>query len=301
MQINRLDLTQQQLYTQRRDNNSVRPSFAKHQDTFESDFTKKKKQVAANLKNCRLVDKKLLQELVQSKNQTQFNLALENIMESVFQNYQNGFSPFDNTLWQKAQKQRKTNLETEQYFHKKMDKDNKELLQILKNLCEKDTDPQVTNIKNTLLQKYGIKNAYLDNNPRKAKMYLEAVKILKSKNFPLPDNIIVSRHLPAGGVSFNIDGETYIIVNPEDKDNAWMQSTQSPMHQFVHEIVHCSQPALLAFNIKRIPQNFKDTVENLSAYADENFTHEIHAELVTKFLLDELNSEEKALKKYIEN
>ena len=86
----------------------------------------------------------------------------------------------------------------------------------------------------------------------------------------------------------------------EVSESLWMQSTQSPLHQFVHETVHSAQPLLFAFNIKRIPDKFKDTVDNLSIYASDNFTHEVHAELITKMLLEELTPEEKELKKVIE-
>ena len=275
-------------------------TFGANNDFFESEFSKKKKLFANKFKDYKLIDKKLLTELLQCKNEEEYNSAINDILRVVFYNYLGQISDLDKALIEKAKKHQKTTLAFEQYFYNKMQKKDKEIIEIFKFLSEKDKNPEVLKVKNILTQKYGIKNVCLDNNPECAKLYLDAVKLLAQKDFPLPDNIIVSKYFPAGGLTVNSDGQSYIILPAEVSESLWMQSTQSPLHQFVHETVHSAQPLLFAFNIKRIPDKFKDTVDNLSIYASDNFTHEVHAELITKMLLEELTPEEKELKKVIE-
>ncbi len=299
MKINKTDYSAN-IYNQRQDKLCTRPAFKQHKDSFKSQFSEKKKDFVQRFNNFELVDKKLLQQLMQTKDMTEYEWVLNDILRVVFFNYEKD-SKFEKNLWNKIKACGKTTLAQEKYCFKIMDKKNRELVELFKFLSQKDENPEVIRIKNILIQKYGLKNVSLDNNPESAKLYLEAVKLLKEKNFNLPENIIISKYFPAGGAKFRIDGQDYIIINPNPNDSLWLQSTQSPIHTFIHEVVHCAQPNLLAFNVKKIPKNFKDTIDNMSIYASDNFTHEVHAELITKKILDGLTSEEEKLEKYIEN
>lgn len=302
MHINKTGLSAAAPSGHRKTNNSIqKTNVSVHQDTFESEFNKKKKKIINNLKNFELIDKKLLKQLGECKNENEYNLVLGDIIRVAFHNLDSPSTEYESTLWLISQKLRKTTLAGEQFFRKNFDKKNKELVQIFKCLSEKDTNPEVVKINKLLTQKYGIKNVFLDNDAECANLYLEAVKLLKEKNFPIPDNIITSRYFPAAGVSFKINGQSYILTKTQKADETWWEcSTDSPLHAFIHESVHCSQPELLAFNIKKIPAKFKNTVENLSIYAQGNNISEIHAELVAKKLICELSREEKELLNYIE-
>ncbi len=266
-------------------------------DSFETEFSKNKKKMAENLRKYD-INKNLIKNFEKARDEMEYNLALEDITYSVLEKYENS-QIAEKSLWQNAAKRHTTNLALEQYFYKLKAKTDKKLLSFFKDISQKDTKPDIIKIKNELKYKYNIKETYFDNNKECAQMCLDAVKILKEKDFPLPDCIIYNKYFPYGGISFAVDNKKIIIINPENADE-WMQSTGHRLHTITHECVHCTQPGLIAFSVKKIPAEFQNTVSNLSLYADENFTHEIHAELVTKKLLDELTADEQKLLDYIE-
>ncbi len=285
------------VYNQCCNNKKYQISFGLSRDTFETEFSKNKKKMAENLRKYD-INKNLIKNFENAKDKTELSQALNDIGNYVLQQYENS-QIAEKQLWQNAVKKHKTNLALEQYFYKLKEKTNKKLFSFFKDISEKDTKPDIIKIKNELKYKYNIKDTSFDNDKEIAQMCLNAVNILKEKDFPIPDAIIYNRHFPYGGISFAVDNKKIILINPENADE-WMQSTSHPLHTITHECVHCSQPELIAFAVKKFPAEFQDTISNLSLYADGNFTHEIHAELVTKKLLDKLTPDEQKLLDYIE-
>lgn len=273
-------------------------SFGKSKDTFCSEFTKEKNVLIETLKNNKLVSRENLEEIAQAQDKEEMRYSIRYMVESAME--RNDTLLLKCVNWQESLKKQKTTLALEKHLSKIKNNQFKEVLSLFKTVAQKDTDPNVVRIKNDLIQNYGLKDICLDNNYEYSKLCLESMKVLKGKNFPLPEKIILSRYIPGNGFSANIEGSPTIFLNPETEFDSWMASTKSPLHCIVHESVHCTQPDLLIFNIKKIPSKFTQTVENLSIYAEGNFGQEIHAELVTKKLLEELSPDEKELLNYIE-
>lgn len=272
-------------------------SFGKSEDTFCSDFSKEKKSLIEKLKNNKLVSKEHLQEIAQAQDKEELENSIEWMAESACR--KNDDVLLNCVNWEDSVKKQKTTLTLEKHLNKIKNNQFREVLSLFKTVAHKDIDPEVVKIKNNLIQNYGLKCVCLDNNLEYSKLCLESMKVLKKKNFPLPDQIILSRYLSDNGFSANIDGRPTIFLNPETEFDSWMASTESPLHCIIHEAVHCTQPDLLVFNIKKIPSRFTETVENLSTYAEGNFAQEVHAELVTKRLLDKLSPDEEELLKYL--
>lgn len=267
-------------------------------DSFSTEFDKSKKEILSKLKDNALVDKKHLKQIANSNDQEELDESILYMTEDITEYNTNCL--LDCVDWNTALKKHKTTLAIEQRLFKFKNKQNSQMAALYKVLVKKDTEPGVLKIKNELIQKYGIKNVYLDNNPEYAKLCLDSMKVLKEKEFPLPEQIILSRYLPDTGMSINADNKKTVILNPEQQIDAWEASTESPLHCIIHECVHCIQPDLLIYNLKKPPAKFQKTISDLSFYASGNYTQEVHAELVTKKLLDKLTPDEESLLKYIE-
>lgn len=182
---------------------------------------------------------------------------------------------------------------------------NKKYSDFLKVLTKKDRNPEVLSIKKELKEKYNVRSVYLNNNLEFAKNILESAKKLKNNNIPFPKNIIVSDFavMPNGmKYSYTIPETNTIVLNPNqfDENLVFTSSTESKLHNIVHECIHCLQPASLSFLFKDLPQQYENTVDKLSSYASGNNLGEIHAELMTKKVLDKLTPDETELLKYFE-
>lgn len=196
-------------------------------------------------------------------------------------------------LFDEAYKKRKTTLEFEQFIFNKQTDCYRKSLKIAKILAVPDINPQVKSIKKILKNEYGVKNAYLDNNPRFAKQCLEAMKILKENNYDTPDEIIGLRHCGYSQM-MRVDGKNVILINTEMEHDG-TASTESPLHFIIHECMHANQPQLMAYALKRIPKQFKEIADNISMYTNGNFYTEVDAELRTKKLLANVNEGEERL------
>lgn len=196
-------------------------------------------------------------------------------------------------------------LEAERAIYELQKQFGDKMATLYKILTIKDTNPKVMKIKRELKKEYGIKSLYLNNNLDFAESCLQVAKIFKEKGYTLPDEIIASDFFideDDSCMSMALEGKKKtILINPECMHDGldWMCSVRSPLHTIVHECVHCLQPLLTCFNMKKIPAKYNDTIANLSFYARENSAHEIHAELLTKKILKGLNPDEEELLKYL--
>lgn len=196
-------------------------------------------------------------------------------------------------------------LSMEQISNKIQTRINKNTIGLYKILTIKDTNSEIIKIKNKIRDDYGVKSLYCDNNPNFARKCLETLKILKKNNIPVPETIIGTSFLMNSSFSpccLAFPGQNTIIVNPELMEEEIASktfSTESPLHIIMHECMHCLQPDLLSFNMQKIPAKYRDVVNNLSLYAAASCANEIHAELMTKKLLDKLSPQEEELLNYL--
>lgn len=259
------------------------------------------------LKNC--LPQESLEVLNYARSRTKFYLALEDVVIKFHEdNFEKRDSAFNSCI-EEGRKFGHCTLEAEQLIARHMEEIHKKMLDMFKLLTRRDLRPDVLDIKHRLKGEFGIKEVYLNDNPNLARKCLEAMKVLKKNDVALPDEIIgTDLLLDSSREPFSIaiheekEGNA-IIINPDvlKDDEDWTASTDSPIHTIVHECIHCTQPNLMSFNLKKIPAKFKDTISKLSYYARDNYMHEVHAELLTKKVLKGLNSKEKELLNYIEN
>lgn len=268
------------------------------QDKFESELQKEKNKVIKILKKIDTLKPKCLEFIKDAYDQDDLQCQIGVVANIVTENLLNENLQDKTINWPKILQTKKLPFEAEKLIYKTTTRNNKKLIQLYKALCEKDTNPRVKNIK-AQLQNMGVKSVYLDNNLEEAIRCFQAIKLLKKQNFPLPKEIIINKHFPCGGVA--LQPTQTIILKPYDECDLFAGSTNSDKHKIIHECVHLTQPNLVAFNIKSIPSEYNETINNLSDYAENNFAHEIHAELVTKKLIDGLTKEEENLLKYIES
>ena len=266
-------------------------------DKFESEFEKEKHRIVEIFKKNNVVKQNCLEFLTDAYDKEDLENQISLVTEIATENLLNINMQDPYINWKKILKTRALPLEVQKFINKTQSTNDKKLTQLYKDLCEKDTNPRVKNIK-AQLQNLGIKNIYLDNNLEEATRCLKAMKILKEKNFPLPKEIIINKYFPFGGVAFH--SSQTILLKPYE-DDFFGGSTNSDLHKIIHECAHLTQPNLVPFNIKRIPADYQNTINNLSFYAENNFAHEIHAELITKMLIEGLTKEEEKLLKYIES
>lgn len=258
------------------------------------------------MKNC--LPQESLEVLDCARSRSKFYLALEDVVikfnEDNFEKQESAF----NSCIEQGKKFGHFSLEAEQWIASRMEEIHKKMLDMFKLLSRQDLRLDVLDIKRRLKGEFGIKEVYLNDNPNLARKCLESMKVLKKNDLALPDEIIgTDLLLDSSREPFSIaiheekEGNA-IIINPDvlKDDEDWTASTDSPIHTIVHECIHCIQPNLMSFNLKKIPAKFKDTISKLSYYARDNYMHEVHAELLTKKILNGLNSREKELLDYIE-
>lgn len=196
-------------------------------------------------------------------------------------------------------------------------------------LLKPTKDLKVKNIEKTLKEQFNLHYVHLDN-IKDAEKLLETAKIAAKNNVPLPDILIVTPYLNHSLKGQNFvckNGRRMVLINSADdiktiknavekskpgkdvkdayscyKQTMLMDAyaTTSPLHVYLHEFVHSENP--LSYIGKKIPGNYKDTVEKLSGYAKMTLNHaneEVRTELRTKEILEGLNSKESALLNYL--
>ena len=244
-----------------------------------------------------IIDKKFAENLLMLKDPY--------LVQEKLKNYYNDYIetiPYINLALKinlkKIKIEQKSDLREEQFFYQNKSFINNNVIEYAKKLSDKDTDPEILKIKKELKKNFNIKQMFFDNNLDTAIDTLNAFKILKENNLELPQQIIISKFIK-NSTAINTSKLKTIIINPNLTHSLCWLSTESPMHNIIHECIHINQPDLLIFNFKELPKKYLKIAYKLSDYSYKAPFHEIHAELLTKYLLEELNTEELELLEYI--
>ncbi len=219
-------------------------------------------------------------------------------------------------------------IEIEQAVYDFRTKRNDTLLDIYKAIKIPPQNPKVINIERVLNEQYGMRFVDLADNEKLAVNVLKAVRLARSQNRTIPNNLIVTNMLSGSGEAlqhYNLE-TTVLLEQTKSSDIAkWILSlerekasplvnkiynkfidfftikeqsylsTTHPLHTVIHEFNHLGQSSLLASRFRKIPSEYKHTYQKLSGYASEGIPGEIEAELLTKQQLGRLTSEEKRL------
>ena len=201
------------------------------------------------------------------------------------------------------------------------------LLQIQKIISPVSTDPEIVKIENILMKDYGMEYAHFGT-LKDAQRALKAVKIAKAEGIPLPKAMLNSNLMAADADGFNAlcsDMQNIIFLKPE-RDNELLReeitkclgsvkdkkcrkylklmaglnyqfwtaqenfSTKSPIHKYIHELVHSEVAGKSFFNrlTKKLSGAQKKVAEKVSYYAavsKDYITEEVRTELRTKEIL----------------
>ena len=272
-------------------------------------FSVYKNNLVQQLKVKKCLPQECLDVLDCARSRSKFYLALEDVVIKFNEDNYEKRDSISKAYLQQGMKFGHCTLEAEQWFAKQLAEVHRKTLDMYKLLSRQDLNPEVLDIKHKIQDKFGVKEVYLNDNLDLARKCLDSVKVLKKNNIELPDEIIgtdllIDSSREPFSMAFHDEKEgNVIILNPDvlKDDLDWIASTDSPIHTIIHECMHCIQPHLISFNLKKIPAKFKETISRLSFYSSGNFMHEVHAELLTKKVLNGLNSKEKELLNYIEN
>lgn len=197
-----------------------------------------------------------------------------------------------------AAKKTKFTLEIQKIFYKLLTSFNEKLTKLATILTEKDIDPLIIELKKEIQKDFGVKELYCDNDINFAKNCYEALNILHMNNLQIPERIVACRYLPFSISGYAFDMSTILLETEFNFQN--QSSTQKPYHHILHKSMHTNQPNIIGLGFKKIPKQFKKTVDNLSQYASNNAAQEIHAELLCKKFVLGLTPKEKDLLKFLE-
>lgn len=169
------------------------------------------------------------------------------------------------------------------------------MVSVLKLLHKKITAPDVIKIQKDFDTKYGQGLLYLNDDLESAKACEEIFKLMEENKIPHKQIhcIILSDYLDFGGTCLDTDAGKAVFVNPND----WQ--VDDKFHTILHEILHTLQPSDINFNLQKIPDELKETADNVSEYSRDNFAHEVHCELYVKKLRQGLNANEEKLFNYL--
>ncbi len=198
---------------------------------------------------------------------------------------------------------------------------------LVKAITPESTDIKVKEIEGILQNEYGIEFARLFNQ-EEAQKALEAVKLAKQNNVPLPKNYIVTPFTIIGQNGTNAfhyeTGVHSVLVQPrevldETIDFALSRlgyfpkrrfrralrknpdlSTQHPIHMHLHELIHSEDKLHTFFNDRPIPEEFLGGLKDVGSYArTSNAREEIRTELKVKQILEGLSEEGKKTLEYL--
>lgn len=165
------------------------------------------------------------------------------------------------------------------------------------------TISEVKNCESLLKEKYGIKFVALSDDLPKAKKILKACEVWTKKGKKLPDEIIISRTIPAAfanGQTLRLpNGKTIVLLSPSyEISNLCMQlerykdkimgffnpkrlkrtSTTSKLHLYIHEFSHSIQPKAIIEQKVKLHSKYTETAQQISAYAGGSL-EELYTEL----------------------
>ena len=270
-------------------------------DEFSSEFKTRKNKIIEKLNKQELKNKTGMDLIKKSTDEIHLDNGINYYIQKVTEDeeYNLLHSDIDNFL--QIFKGNWTDFNGEQIYYNKTIKTYDKLTNLYKSVLDPDTNPEIIQIKDILKNKHGVKEAHFNNNIESAQNWLWSAETAKKHNLTMPEQIIECPYVYSPGTTAITSKGMTVITNTKNLEILDNCSTDHPIHAYIHEIVHCNQPNLIAFNIKKIPDKFQDTINALSLYAKDNYTHEIHAELKTKQILDDLNQDENNLLYNIEN
>ena len=202
-------------------------------------------------------------------------------------------------------------------------------IELLKTIINPSSDRKVVEIENYLKKTYGMDFVHLES-IEEAEKILKTIDIVKKYDVPMPKNIIITPFTSLMSVGENLlqsSGERSIIIQSRKErtkaveeayhkfispmsaslvakmrteDRAFF-STNDPLHLYVHEFMHMTQPLelLLSVKCKRVPNKVAEVAPKISSYAC-SARAELDAEVKTKGALRSLSEEEKTVMKYFE-
>lgn len=189
------------------------------------------------------------------------------------------------------------------------------------------TNPEVKKYETLLKEKYGIKFAALSDDLPKAKKILKACEVWTKKGEKLPDEIIISRTMPAvfaNGQTLRLqNGKTMVLFShSKEIQEIFLQlgrykdkifnffnpkrlkrtSTTSQLHLYIHEFAHSIQPKAIIEQKVELPSKYTEIAQQISAYAGGSL-EELYAELKALSILKpkKLSKEAEDLLKFLEN
>ena len=270
-------------------------------DNFSSEYKKRKNRIITNLLHQKNVDKNGIKRLIDCPQEQEFNSLLFGYVQRMTENIEyNHIDRCKDVLVNILNRKGKYTLSEEQYFRNSGVDAYDRLSGLYKAVIEPDKDKEILLVKDILKNKYGVKEMYFNNDVDSAKNWLETAKRVTEYGLNLPDIIITCPYVHSAGTNSMTSKGSMVVINPERAEYTGIESTKHPLHAYVHETVHCNQLSLISFNLLNVPDKFKETSDNISEYAKDNFMHEIHAELKTKQILSELSPIEKEFLDYIE-
>ena len=198
---------------------------------------------------------------------------------------------------------------------------------LVKAITPDSTDKKVQEIEAILQSEFGIKYARLFNE-KEAQKALEAVKLAKQNNIPLPENYIVTPFTLIGQNGTNCShyeaGAHSVLVQPQEVVDETIDfalsrleyfprkkfkrllkekpnfSTQNPIHMHLHELIHSENKLHMFFNDKPIPDEFLGGLKDVGAYGIvANSREEIRTELRARQILEGLSEEGKKTLEYL--
>lgn len=291
-----------------RNNYSSKPSFKAApvpSDIFMPSFNKYKSEIIQKLSDNQFLDKKYLKKIQSVTNYVDLNYVISHLASDFF--YKKTETLLStNPVIMKYVRQNRMTLAIEQFLNKLLQESETALEQFFKLLVKEDTNPEIIDIKDKMKNELGIEELHFDNDLDFANASLDAMRLLKSKGLKLPKQIIGSRFYPDEGAFAMSHIKRPAILSSLEVEPNWMASVEHRLHKLVHEGIHFNQINLNACQIKKLNPTLRKIADDVSCYADGNYTHEVHAELLTKKILGpdvgvELTPDEEYLLKYLNN
>lgn len=246
---------------------------------------------------CKAKDKMdLIQEINSNNSKEDIDFNLQCVMSRVFDGYTNLMYDDKLNIEERIAKQ-DFSAELDDMLNKKEFQTADKIIPIIKLTSQKDTDPTVLKIKQELQQKYGIKELICDNNIEFAQSCRKAFQILDENNIKIPKYVIANEQVDMFcGWSVDSSRGKEVILSLNSNINNYDVDLK---HIIIHEILHTTQPNTLAFKTKIIPEEMQETANNVSEYASDNCSVEVHCELYVKKILEGLSPEEEKLFDYL--
>lgn len=205
-------------------------------------------------------------------------------------------------------------------------------LEMQKIILSPQKNAEILAIEEKIRKIYGLDFIYI-RDVKSGEKILEALKIAKKNNIPIPNNIVVTPYFTStttamGQHCIHTNGATTVMLKADnqmevinslqneserlmyksthyiaelEKEVSTQKSTQNPLHEIIHELVHGEKTALQ--RRETLPERFNYIVENLTDYAKESakklHLEETRTELRVEEILQGISKEKKELLDYL--